>query len=203
MRDTANDPPGSVTGIVDRLDRLTAAEVLTVRDLVEGFGDTAFIALMVVPALIVVSPLSGIPVLSSICGLTIALIAVQLLLQRRHLWLPGALMARQIDVARVRRVLGRMRRVAGWLDRRAHRRLALLTYGPLAVVPRALCVVAGLSMPFLELLPFSSSLLGTAVLFFSAGFLTRDGLYTLIGMGFVGIAATIPLTALKVVTGAG
>ncbi|MEM9973055.1 MAG: exopolysaccharide biosynthesis protein [Pseudomonadota bacterium] len=202
MRDTAIDPLGSVTGIVDRLDRLSSAETLTVRDLVEGFGDTAFVALMAVPALIVVSPLSGIPVLSSICGLTIALIAVQLLLQRKHLWLPSALMARQIDVRRVRRVLGRMRRVAAWLDRRAHRRLSLLTYGPLAALPRALCVVAGLSMPFLELLPFSSSLLGTAVLFFSAGFLTRDGLYTLIGMGFVGIAATIPLTAFKVVTGA-
>ena len=180
--------------VVDQLDALTGQEVVTVRDIVGAFGDASFLPLMMIPALLVVSPLSGIPLFSSICGLTIGLVAIQMLARRRHVWLPGFVMRRRIEGARLHAAAIRLRRAADWLDARARRRLPLLFHYPFVLIPQALCVISGFSMPFLELLPFSSSLLGVAVCLMSVGFLVRDGLFTIGGFGFVGIAATIPMS---------
>ena len=43
---------------------------------------------LMLPALLVVSPLSSIPLFSSACGLIIALISVQMVLHQHKLWLP-------------------------------------------------------------------------------------------------------------------
>jgi hypothetical protein len=48
-------------------------------------------------------------------------------------------------------------------------------------------------MPFLELVPFSSSILGLSVVLISSAFLTRDGLYALAGLGVFAVAPMIPL----------
>lgn len=187
---------GSVSSVVEQLDALTTRDRLTLRDIVEGFGETSIVAVMMVPALLVISPLSGIPVFSSLCGITIALVAFQMLVGRTHLWLPNWLMRRELSGARVHRALAGVRGPAGWLDRRAGHRLTPLISTPFDVLPKALCVICGLSMPFLELLPFSSTLLGTAVVLFAAGFLTRDGVFPVLGCVVVAVAAAIPLTAL-------
>jgi hypothetical protein len=69
------------------------------------------------------------------------------------------------------------------------------------LLPQMLCVLCGLAMPFLELLPFSSSLLGMAVLLISVGFLVRDGVYTLAGLVFIFIAASIPFAVAESIAG--
>lgn len=94
-----------------------------------------------------------------------------------------------------------MRRVADWMDAHARRRWRVFFHYPLRVVPQVLCVLCGLSMPFLELLPFSSSLLGAAVCLMSLGFLLRDGLFMLGGFAFVSIAASIPFAVAGTLAG--
>ena len=49
----------------------------------------------------------------------------------------------------------------------------------------AACILAGLAMPFLELLPLTSSILATAVTLIGLGLLVRDGLLALLGLGCV------------------
>ena len=146
-----------------------------------------------VPALVIVSPLSGIPLLPSLLGLTIALIGLQMVLGRRHLWLPDWLMRRQMQGARVRPAMARMTGIARWIDRHSRDRLGVLTAVPLVKIPQALAMVAGLMMPFLELIPFSSSVLALAILLFAAGFLSRDGLYIIGGAATMALAALVPL----------
>ena len=198
------DQPSSSTpvqDVVDRLDELSAEEDLTLGRLIAAFGTASFVPALMIPALLVVSPLSGIPVFSSICGLTIALIALQMLFRRGHLWLPGFLMRRRVSGHRLRGAMARVRRIAAWIDRNSRDRLRLLTSSPGIAVPQTLAMVSGASMPFLELLPFSSSILGTAVLLFSVSFLARDGLYVLAGMAMMGFAAMVPLFVITQVAG--
>ena len=57
----ASDRP--VGRIIDELDDVVRTGDLRLRDLVEGFGRSSFLPVMVVPALLVVSPLSGIPLI--------------------------------------------------------------------------------------------------------------------------------------------
>jgi hypothetical protein len=47
-------------------------------------------------------------------------------------------------------------------------------------------------MPVLELVPFSSSILGMAVLSCSVALIARDGLFVVIGAGFMALAVAVP-----------
>lgn len=186
-----------VEKIVDDIDRLSVHETVRIRDMVEEFGQATFIPLLMVPALLVVSPLSGIPLFSSVCGLTIALIASQLLIGRKRLWLPDFLLRREIKGDRAHGAIGKIRKFAGFLDRHAHQRLSFLVNPPLNKLGQMMTMLCGLAMPFLELVPFTSSILGVAVVLFSVGFLTRDGIFVLAAMILIVAAGIIPVFALS------
>ena len=183
-----------VSGLVERLDLLSSRTELTLEELLAGFGDTSFVTAIAVPALLLVSPLSGIPVFSSICGLMIMAVSAQMLLFRRHLWLPAWIMRRRLRGVGLVRAMSCMRVSCRWIDRLSRNRLGFLLVAPTAQVFQFLCFFAGASIPFLELVPFSSSLLGFAVLMMAAGFQTRDGGFALIGAAVLGLALGIPVT---------
>ena len=181
-----------VRDVVARLEEMMQEDHVTLGDLISAFGPASFVPALMVPALLVVSPLSGVPFFSSLCGLTIALIALQMLVAREHLWLPAVLMRRRVGAARLRRTMASIHRVADWLDRNSRDRLRLLVHPPGIALPQGLAALCGAMMPFLELLPFSSSILGMAVLMFSVSFLARDGLWVIAGCAWIGLAATVP-----------
>lgn len=185
--------PGPVQQVINRLDALTDHENLEVGDILDAFGATAFVPVLMVLALIVVSPLSGIPFLPTFFGLMIAMVSTQMLLNWPRIWLPGVLRRRTLSGARLHGALNWLRGLADWLDRTARRRFRLLVSTPLDALVKASCILCGLSMPFLELVPFSSSILGAAVIAFCTGLLTRDGLFALLGWGLMTIAAMVPL----------
>lgn len=182
-----------VSEIVERLDQVSRRDCVSLRDVIEAFGRSSFLPALMVPALMVVSPLSGIPLFSSVCGLTIALIAAQMVARRDSLWLPGFLMRRQVDGQNARSAVARMRRVAQWLDDRGRARFSALVNRPARKWLQVLCMLCGAAMPMLELVPFSSSMLGLATLFFAAGMLFRDGLLVLPGYAVLGILALVPI----------
>jgi hypothetical protein len=182
-----------VRDIVDRLDACAHADEVSLKDLVKAFGTASFVSTMMVPALLVVSPMSGIPFFSSLCGLTIAFIAGQMLFRRTHLYLPDTVTRRRLPGDKLRSGLKRMRRVADFLDRYTRKgRLRRLVGNGGRILPQLLCVIAGILMPLLEIVPFSSSVLGMAVLSFSIALLTRDGVFVLVGLAIVGAAAAVP-----------
>lgn len=185
-----------VRDVLARLEEVSDDPEVSLGTLIAAFGEASFAPALMVPALLVVSPLSGIPFFSSLCGLTIALIALQMLVSNGPLWLPQVLMRRRIGSTRLHRAMRQLHRVADWLDRSSRDRLRPLVFPPGIAVAQALAVICGASMPFLELLPFSSSILGMAVLMFSVGFLARDGLFVLVGCGFMALATVVPIVAI-------
>lgn len=187
------DTAHPVRDILLRLAALTGAERVSVRDLIDSFGEASFVPALMVPALIVVSPLSGIFGLPTVLGLTMALIAAQMVFGRRTLWLPGFLLRRSIEGRRLLRAVVWLQRPADWFDRQTRPRFTILLTWPLRLIPQLGCMVAGLMMPFLELVPLSSSILGGAITLFSVSFLNRDGLFVILGLVSVAVAATIPL----------
>ncbi|MEM1386108.1 MAG: exopolysaccharide biosynthesis protein [Pseudomonadota bacterium] len=185
-----------VSDIVDRIHEAAQVDVVSIGDIVEALGRASFVPIMLAPALIVFSPLSGIPFLPSICGITIALVAAQLLARREYLWLPGWIMRRQMKGAKLANAASWLRRPAAFLDRHSRPRLGILVMPPFTWVSEVLCVLAGLTMPFLELLPLTSSILGAAVTLFSLSLLVRDGLVAALGYGMVCCAVWFGYTLL-------
>lgn len=183
----------SLTAVLERLDRVAAEQPgrsgddrVSVSQLLDGLGAASFPSVMLAPALLVVSPASGIPLLSSLCGLTIALIAAQTLVGKRVLWLPRFILRRSVEGRQLRRALDWLKAPARWIDRRTGRRLSWAARRPFSFVLLLLCLLCGLVMPFLELVPFTSSILGTAVTTLALALMVRDGLLALLGMTIIG-----------------
>lgn len=186
----SSDADAPITSVRDLLDRLEAAahdDRTAIRDVLEALGRVSFVPVLMAPALAVTSPLSGIPLFSSFAGITIALVAVQLLVGRDHLWLPGWITRRTVSTEGLCSAIKWLDRPARWIDRHTGRRLAALVAPPFDRLIYLLSALAGLAMPFLEILPFTSSILGAAVSLFALTLLVRDGLLAL--LGFVVLAA--------------
>ena len=140
------------------------------------------------PQLILVSPLSGIPGLSSLGGLTIALVAGQILLGRPAIWLPGFLLRRQLPTARLIWALSKLERAAAFIDRKTSTRAEWVFGFPGRHLALLICMACGLIMPFFRTralfgdhLGQSSSAFWPARLSFVTGCWPRWGLS---GFGF-------------------
>lgn len=173
--------PQGLAATIEAVSDLCSADDVAMGDLAEGFGRAGVLPLILLPALIAVSPISIIPLMPTMLGLIIALASVQLAIGRRSLWLPGALARRSVPAARLRDGLARILPFARWLDRRAKPRFGWLARRPLSLIPTLVCVACGLVMPFLELIPMSATLLGATALLIGLGLLVRDGLLVLLG----------------------
>ncbi|WP_253949457.1 exopolysaccharide biosynthesis protein [Mangrovicoccus sp. HB161399] len=193
---------GPMEGLVAKLGEAAAGEKVSLQGILHVVGDTSFLPVLMVPALLVVSPLSGIPLFSSICGLTIAFVAVQMVFGRRHLWLPEAVTRKTVSGPRARRAIGRLGGLARWLDRHATGHGSWAMRRPIRKACEIACLTCGLAMPFLELVPFSSSVLGLSVLLFAVAMLARDALFMAMGALLMATALSLPFYAISAVAAA-
>lgn len=182
---TEDDGPNSMTEVVQELHDAAHDKETTLGELLSEIEHASFVPVLLAPALAVITPLSGIPLFSSFCGLCIAIVSGQMLVGRESLWLPRWLQRRRIPSDKLQSAVKTLRKPARWLDRHSRVRLRVLVRKPFDRITYLLCLLCGLAMPALELIPFSSSILGAAVSLMAMTLLLRDGLFALIGYGFI------------------
>lgn len=183
--------------VIDSTSAAATGETTTVREVLDGFGHTSHAALILLPALVVVTPLSGIPGLSSMMGITIGLLSLQMIAGRRRLWLPDWILRQKVSSSRLVKALRPMNRPARFLDRFTGQRLAFMVRPPARILLQVLCMICGFAMPFLEIVPFSSSVLGAAVAAFATAILARDGVLASLGLLLAGGAVALVATAIN------
>lgn len=179
---TDSNPTNSVTGIIEKSVEIAhGRDTICVSEVIDSLGTQVLLSMLLLPALAVVTPLSGIPGLSSLCGIIIALVGLQLLWGRKTIWLPDWIMRRELPAARLEKTVKWLNGLAKWCDKISRQRLLFLVQKPGAILAQLICVLSGAAMPFLELIPFSSSMLGSAVSLFAVGLVMRDGLFVFVG----------------------
>ncbi|WP_405402003.1 exopolysaccharide biosynthesis protein [Paracoccus sp. Ld10] len=183
-----------ITDLIGRVRHGADGDKVSVGRVAEALGRDSLPPNLMIPALAVASPLSGVPLFSSICGLLIALVSAQMLMGRDHVWLPGFLMRRQVSGDRLRKALDWMEKPARFLDWVSHERLTPLVRRPMRWIVQAICLCCGLVMPLLEFIPFTSSLMGVVVSLLAFGLLARDGVFVLLGFAAIGGVVTLVLT---------
>src|SRR5690606_32618166 len=137
-----------------------------------------------VPGLLVFSSLPCIPGLPSIFAEIITLIAVQLLLGRRHIWLPDWLLKRTASRSKYDRAMAFLKRPSKYIDRLLRQRLTFLTEGIAVRFNAVLCLLIAATMPPLELIPFGNTTAGAAWSILGLGMVARDGVLLLLAFGF-------------------
>jgi len=161
-----------------------ADQPVTIESMLHATGERSIGALLLLPGLLVLSPLSGIPGLPSVFALMVMLIAGQLLIGRRHFWLPQWLLQRTASRGKYDRALSFLKRPAAFVDRLLRPRLKFLT-GGLAVRGNAvLCMLIAATMPPLEIIPFGNTTAGAALSILGVGMMARDGLMILLAILF-------------------
>ncbi|MFL4471768.1 exopolysaccharide biosynthesis protein [Tateyamaria armeniaca] len=190
-----------IAQIADTLEDVTRNEDLCLGDAIGNFGTAAFASTVLAIALLLVSPLSGVPLFSSACGIAIFLIAVQAAFGRQSMWLPSRLMCLNMASPRAEQAIKRIRSFLDWLDARSTARWPALVTPPMSRGLYAICAILGLILPLLELVPMTSSLIGVAISFIATGLLARDGLIAAIGVCVIPVVALVPIAALAAVLG--
>lgn len=176
--------PHSVCEILDCLDEVAEQnDEVSIGDVLDAIGSRSYGPFILVPALIVVTPIGGIPGVPTFFSAVIALIAVQILFGRDHIWLPGFVKRRSVSAKKVEKSSEKLRKIAGFLDKWFHGRLEVLTKGIPVKIAALLIIGLCVLTPPLELLPFAAAGPMLAIAAFGLALMVRDGLLMLVAIG--------------------
>ncbi len=165
-------------------------ERLTVREIMAVLQDRAFALLIVLLGLPNCLPMP--PPIPLVCGLLLALVAVQIVFGREAPWLPRQLMNRSMARTDVERAVGRAIPVFRRLERISRPRMTFLDT-PIAMRLMG-AVILVLSVGLLFAPPFVGQIpLGLAVCLVGLGLVERDGLVVVGGLLIGSIGLTLSL----------
>ena len=169
MSDKLND-------VLDDLAELAENEgEVSVKDVIEKVGSRGQGVFLMVPGLIGMTPLGGIPGVPTILGILVIVLGAQVLMGRQKVWVPDMVGNRSVSDDRLGRAVSKTRKPARWIDRHFGQRLESLTGTTAVRVAAALCVLFGLLMPPLEIVPFAALIPFTAVTLLGLSLTLRDG----------------------------
>lgn len=178
-----------LTNLEQLLDRLDEAregqQSVSFGSLMDTIGRRSFGPLLLLIGIILASPLSGIPGLPSTMGVAVLLLSVQMLLCRKHIWLPGWILRRSISEEKLARMTRWMRKPARVIDRWLRHRLSFLVDGPAAWPLALACLLLAVTLPLLEPVPFAATSAGAALTCIGLAMIAHDGLLAAIAYSVV------------------
>lgn len=151
---------------------------LTLREMVEAFGERGFGAVIMMLALMALIPWP--PGGKAVFSVPIILISAEMALQSDRVWLPRFLMEASVSRATYRtasqKILKRLRQV----ERLTRPRLPVLTGEVADVIIGILCILLALMMALP--VPFGDALPGITLVILALGIIQRDGIFILLGL---------------------
>lgn len=170
-----------------------SAERVRVRDITESLGQRSFGFILLIFALPNSLPIIGIPGVSTITGLPMLFVAVQMALGYNRVYLPRWIADSSLATADFQKLIHKVVPSLMRIEKLMRPRISFLTQGSAERWLGAFCVL----LAFLLVLPipFGNLLPALGILFIALGLIERDGVCVLLGIA-VGIAAWILLSGL-------
>ena len=186
----------NLNGVLDNLSNAgEEGDRVAVAHIMDTVGRRAFGPLLLVPGLVVLSPIAGIPGVGAACGIVVMLIASQLLIGRDSFWLPKFIRKRSVDRKRFDKSVDKLRPVARVVDRVLRPRLDFLTRDPATYIVAAICILLALMLPVLDMVPFTSLVPASAITAFGLALIANDGAVA-IGAFALSVASVIVLATI-------
>lgn len=176
--------------VIDRIEsRTEGRERVAVTDVLEAFADRLYGPLLVVPGLLIVSPLGALPGAPIVLAVMVVLIAGQQAWGRSWPWMPGWIASRWVGRGRLVSALESSRGLARAIDKVIKPRWGVLLRPPMPRVVAAICAGLGALFVPLGLIPFGVTGPGLAIVAFGLALIARDGVVA--GLGLVITAASV------------
>tara|TARA_R110002049_G_scaffold10127_3_gene50445 strand:+ start:154007 stop:154597 length:591 start_codon:yes stop_codon:yes gene_type:complete len=166
----------ALSKVLDQIDGLAEANSdVAVQDIIDCLGQHSFASTMLSFSLISASPASGVPGVTAFMALVIFILAMQMVIGRKHLWLPGFVVHRRISADKLGKGVQWLRKPTRFVERCLKERATFMVHRPWLFLPLFLVIALTMVMPFLEFVPMSGSIASAIIALFAAGLLTRDG----------------------------
>jgi hypothetical protein len=191
---TRNNRITNVQGLLDTLEKCVEAEKdISLQDVLDEVGQRSFGPLLLLAGLVMAAPgIGDIPGVPTGVGMFVLMIAGQMLLQRRHFWLPQWMLKRAVSDKHLCKAIGWVRTPAHNIDRLLKPRLLWLTKRPGSYLIALTCVLIALVTPTMELVLFSANVAGLALMLFGLAVVAHDGILALFAYALtVAVAAPI------------
>lgn len=186
---TSDSSPDGLVDILQQMKENTGGDEVTLEETLDSLNSRSFGPLLLVPAIMAVSPIGAIPGMSIVTGCVLMLIAVQMIFSSGRPWLPQRLLDFSFSRDTLTKGIDKTLPWAKWLAGFTDSRLQTITHSPFHYVIAA--IIAFLALLFIPLafLPFAVAIPGTAIALFALGMTVRDGV--LVILGFVVSCAAI------------
>jgi hypothetical protein len=170
------DEPESTEQLLDQIELASQGQnLVSIEDVMNSVGRRSFGPVVIFAGLLLMTPLSGLPGMPTLMGLLVFLTLGQLIVGREHIWLPVWLVGRKVPRSKLVRGFELLRPAARTMDRLTRPRATILVKGHGLDVMAVTCVIIAIVMPATEVVPFSSSILGTALTLFGVAMMSKDG----------------------------
>lgn len=191
MNNETDDEPDTLTEVLDEVqeqvgDERTAPADMSMGELLGAVGRQSYGPLLLIIGLFAISPATVIPGMTWFAAALTLLVAGQMALGMRHMWLPRWVLNAKAPRALVRVGVREARDWSGRVDGLLRPRLSFLARPPFVNVVALMCIAAALITFPLGLIPLAPLAPGLAVVFFGLGMTARDGLWLALGAGAVG-----------------
>lgn len=187
----------SISKLCDQLLESHQASNVSIGDLVKTLGSRGYGFILLVLDLPNLIPLP-LPGLSTIFGIPMALIALQMIFREKHPWLPKMVLNRTIDQKNFERMVNKSRPYLQKLERVLRPRYVLMAYPfmrPL-IGFSILVMAAVMALP----IPFGNFVLAVPIALIALGLIERDGLFIGLGLaiGYMALALNLTIVMLGV-----
>jgi hypothetical protein len=140
----SNEQPPTLIGVLEKIRKASEEyDSVSIEDVLHIVGRRSFGPILLIAGIITLAPLVGdIPGVPTVMGIIVFLIAIQILMQKNVLLLPGAILNRSLKKDRLHSAIEKLMKPAGFVDKALIPRLSYLTTGvmiyPVAIV--CLCI---------------------------------------------------------------
>ncbi|HUF71405.1 MAG TPA: exopolysaccharide biosynthesis protein [Gammaproteobacteria bacterium] len=180
----------SLGELLDQIESAASdSDQVSLDTVMSAVGRRSFGPILVLVGLIILAPVVGdIPGVPTIMALLLILTAGQVLMRRKHLWLPRWMLERRVSSEKLDKVTQWLRKPARFIDGLLRQRLQRLTDEFGIQVTAVLCIVIAAALPPMELVPFSANVAGIALTALGLALIANDGLLA-IGAAVVSVGA--------------
>jgi len=172
----------TIGALLDAIEEcITKDEEISLGDVLDAVGHRSFGPLLLLAGLVMAAPGVGdFPGVPTATGIFVALVAGQMIIRQKYLWLPQWLLVRKISDKTVCKAIGRLRTPVRYVDRVIKPRLTGLTYGSGRYGIALACFGIALATPAMEVVLLSANVAGVAIAAFGLSLIAHDGLLALI-----------------------
>ena len=177
-----NRKSSDLTEILEILRDEASGGKIKIDNIVKTFNHRGFGPLLLAPAMIIILPTGAIPGVPALCSLFIILVSVQILLKRRHPWLPKRFRDASIEAKKIQSAVQILKPYTQKIDRYVKNRLSVLSDNEISQrIVALVTLILAVMIIFIGFIPIAPALLALPILFFALGLSVHDGILLTFG----------------------